>query len=331
MKRKFILFVCILLILFLFVACSSESNFGMEADSGYELEEPSEAGEPFSLDRKIIYSANITLYADNFEDSISLIRASMDEGEWMDYESVNDTYARFTARIRSDRLDEYLAAISVGNTVNDYDKTATDISLNYADNEAQITSLEAERARLNELYETASTSDMIQINSRLSQIALEINRLQGLLNEYDSLVDYSEVFIRLYSKNSPEVSLPFGEKLNSVFISAWHALGALFKGILVALTAIFPFLVVLGPIAVGIYFLVKFLKKRKAEKAITNNNNNAKPNTNTTKPKKKNNIKPYNNNTTNPYNNNNINTTEPNDIKVDNSKEQDNPKNESAK
>jgi hypothetical protein len=273
-KSIFVMIIAVIICLSgLLNACKGDyaPEFG---DSGgniiSEIEEELSGAEelPDATERKIIYTINTRMIADNMEEAIATIKSSLEEGEWMDYESVGESYARFTARVKSDRIDAYIASISEDNEVEDYEKTATDISLNYADKEATVDALEAERARLVILIDDATIAEIIQINTRISEIDLEITRLQGLLNEYDSLIDYSEINIKLYAADSPEAKLPFGEKLNGIFISAWEALGAFFQGIVIAVTAMFPFLITLGPIVVGIFFLVRYLKKRKG-KALT--------------------------------------------------------------
>ncbi|NCA67865.1 MAG: DUF4349 domain-containing protein, partial [Clostridia bacterium] len=218
----------------------------------------------------------------------ALIKSSLNSDEWMDYENIGATNARFTARIKSDRIDAYIAAISQNNEVSYYEKTATDISLQYQSKEAQIESYQSELARLNELFEDATVSEMIQLNTRIAQITLAVNTLQGSINQFDSLVDYSEVTIRLYKNGTQPVTLPFGEKLNDVFIGAWKALGVFFAGLLIVLTAVFPFAVVFVPIGVGVFFLVRFIKKKRlaSGKATAPNNklfsSKTKPDTNDT-------------------------------------------------
>ncbi len=274
MKRKIMLAIALALIIVLSLAACKSANmdFSLEDSGSYNSEAIEGDTTGAVAERKIIYSANTTLYADNIADTIDLIKSSLNADEWMDYESVSSSYARFDARVKSDRIDEYITAISEGSRVASYSKTATDISLNYANKEALIASLEAERTRLNELYSTAAINEMIQINTRLSQIDLEISRLQGELNSYDSLIEYSKVTVYLYQKGTIAASLPFGERLNTIFINAWKALGAFFAAIIIALTAIFPFVVVLGPIAVGIFFLVRFIKARRNKKISAANN-----------------------------------------------------------
>lgn len=273
-KRPIYIVVVFLLLCVLLTACNSAnydhlgSSPGGNDNSESIVEGDTEGEEIIAAERKIIYSVYTTIYADNLDDAIDTIKKSLAADEWMDYESISSTYARFVARVKSDRIDEYVADISEDNNVRSYEKSARDVSLNYQDKEAQITALETERGRLIELIEEASVEEMILINTRLAQITLEINTLQGDLNRYDSLIDYSEITIILYEKSAAPEQVAFGARLGNIFKGAWVALGAFFAAIVIALTAAFPFIVVLGPVGVGIFFLTKFIKRKKKAKFI---------------------------------------------------------------
>ena len=71
------------------------------------------------------------------------------------------------------------SALSDYGHVKNYNKEATDISLQYQNTANRISSLKTERDRLVELYENASMSDMILINSRIAEIDLQLGELEG--------------------------------------------------------------------------------------------------------------------------------------------------------
>jgi hypothetical protein len=234
-------------------------------DESIESEEETSTTETTS-ERKIIYTASASIYTDNLTETITIIKSNINEDEWLDKESISDDYASFIIRVKSDRLDAFMTAISSSGEVSNYTKVATDISLDYQDTSNQITSLETERARLVELYASASTTaDIITINTRISEIDLELGTLQGTLNSYDSLIDYSEVTLSI-RETSTGTELSFGQRISNMFESAWIALGDFFEWVFLALVAIFPFAVVFVPIGVGIYFLIKYIKKKKKAK-----------------------------------------------------------------
>jgi len=224
--------------------------------------------------RKIIYTATADITTDNLIETILLIKNNVNNDEWFDKESVSNGTAYFTVRVKSERIDAFMASIAKECTITNYNKTATDISMTYQDTENRIASLEAETARLNVLYESASISEMITINKRLSEINLQLGSLNGTLNRYDSQIEYSEVTLTIREEATPAAKLSFGQRLGNLFKNAWKALGTFLQWILFAIVAIFPFVIVIGPISVGIYFLVRFINKKKKKKLITGNDNN---------------------------------------------------------
>ncbi|MGB4332380.1 MAG: DUF4349 domain-containing protein [Bacilli bacterium] len=149
-------------------------------------------------------------------------------------------------------------------TVKDLNKEATDISLQYQDTENKINSLLAEKDRLNELYADASIDDMILINKRISEIDLLLGELQGDLNRYDSLIEYSTVTLTIRaSKKAGDA--PFGKRLANSFRNGFTAVVIFLKYLLIGLTVILPAAIILGPVAVGIVVLRNYIKKKRVK------------------------------------------------------------------
>lgn len=103
---------------------------------------------------------------------------------------------------------------------------------------------------------------MIIINDRISEINLEIGKLTGELNRYDSQIDYSTINLTIYGEPQPEDEKKFGGELLDSFLGGIDAFISLVKLLLNILATVLPFMVVPG-IAVGTYFFVKKRKKKK--------------------------------------------------------------------
>ncbi len=282
MKKKIWLVLIVLLVsVFALAACNSASsnkdlsnsapgNYeDANNDNGGELTE-AEEGDPNVYERKIIYKADAQLYTDNLKETIAVIKGAVNkaDGEWFDNESISEKNAYFTVRVKSENLDEFLDKVSESGTVRNLNKSASDISLQYHDIELRIESLETEYERLTELKSRASFNELFQIEQRQSQIRYELNRMQGSLNKYDSLIEYSEVTLSIYEQSPPPDSVPFGTRLNKVFKGAWNALRTFLEWLLIIVTAIFPFAVVFVPIGVGVAILVIYLKKHKGKSIL---------------------------------------------------------------
>jgi hypothetical protein len=263
MLKRFIYILFLIGTLFFLVSCSANED---QVESGT----PEEDSESTMLlgelpERKIIYSVNLSIYTKDLEESIKTLKSNVNADEWFDYENIRETQASFTIRIKSDRLDEFIESIDDSFDVSSYSKTGRDISLQYLDTTNKIAALEAQYDRLVLLYEDASLSDMITINTRLGEIETELLALQGTLNTFDSLVDYSEVSLTIYQTGISSKD-PFFNRLFSAFGNGITGVIVFFDGLLIAIFTVLPFAIIFIPSGYGVYILVKKYKLNKKSK-----------------------------------------------------------------
>lgn len=272
-NRKPILFIILLLILtFAFSACSAKSDNSMLYPSGGDPGMDSEeSGDNSAIEnsgvnvvtadtRKIIYNVETDLSVDDLDDTVSKIEDLLAADEWFDYQSTSNGYAYFVARIKTSRLDAFLDSLSALSSDFYYTKSANDISLSYTSKEDRIATLNEEKNLLLTYAETLDATPY-EFLQRIAGINTEIANLTEDLNQYDSLIEYSEVSIRVNEKYTAE-ELAYRERANNVFYKAWEAFKAFIEFIGLAIIAIFPFLLIIAPVTCGIIFIVRF-KKRK--------------------------------------------------------------------
>src|SRR5690606_37858769 len=120
-------------------------------------------------------------------------------------------YVYIVLRIKSERVDNFLNSISSEENFTNLKRSSTDVSLAYQDKTTKINSLNSERERLIDLMENANMSELLQINTRISEIDYQLSILNQEKNELDSLIDYSEVELRIQEiKTSDDIT--FGKK-----------------------------------------------------------------------------------------------------------------------
>lgn len=211
--------------------------------------------------RKIIYEVDMSINVSNINDVINDLPSRLEADEWFDRETVSGSSAYYTIRIKTERLDAFIDGIKEDYAINRFEKSGTDISLQYQDKSNRILAIEAQITRLNDLYESASLSDMIVINQQLSELEVELQRLNGELLVFDSLVDYSEVHLTIYGSNITTRS-PFFNRLGQSFESGFVALIAFFDGLIMVIATILPFVVVFGGVGLGTVYLIKRHNKK---------------------------------------------------------------------
>lgn len=114
------------------------------------------------------------------------------------------------------------------------------------------------------MYADASMNDMILINQRISEIDLLLGELQGDLNRYDSLIEYSTVTLTIRASKKAS-DAPFGKRLANSLRNGFTAVVIFLKYLLIGLTVILPAAIILGPVAVGIVVLRNFIKKKRVK------------------------------------------------------------------
>ncbi|MDI9507947.1 MAG: DUF4349 domain-containing protein, partial [Bacillota bacterium] len=97
-----------------------------------------------------------------------------------------------------------------------------------------------------------------------SEIDLLLGELQGDLNRYDSLIEYSTVTLTIRaSKKASDAS--FGKRLANSLRNGFTAVVTFLKYLLIGLAVILPAAIILGPVAVGIVVLRNFIKKKRVK------------------------------------------------------------------
>lgn len=264
MKKKLLLVILIISVVLAvaLVGCaqSSDKNYGYDNSSNEskgEIENVSESGET-TAERKIIYTAEVNIKSSDVKGVQKTVTDMLNSDEWIEKSTVADGYATLTVRIKTERLNSFLASLEENCEVTSKELSSTDVSLNYYDNVTKKTTLETEQARLLVLLEKAeSISDIMQINKRLSEIESQLKQIEGKLNNYDSLIEYSQVTVSIRTPYEIQKDT-FGAKLSRSFKNGLNFAENLFIFVLTAL----PFVIVIGGIVVLIIFLVKKNKRK---------------------------------------------------------------------
>lgn len=251
---------------FLFVFFLVLCFFGCKAEDEVLTEQESENINNTLLaddipNRKIIYEVDISINVSNLSEVIADLPSRLETDEWFDKETVSESSAYYLIRIKTERLDAFIKGLKDDYALNHYEKTGTDISLQYQDKSSRILAIESQIARLNDLYENASLTDMIIINEQLSELEIELQRLNGELLVFDSLVDYSEVHLTIYGSRVTTKS-PFFNRLGHSIGSGFSALISFLDGLIMVVATILPFAIVFGGIGLGTVCLIKKHNKK---------------------------------------------------------------------
>ncbi|HHT55580.1 MAG TPA: DUF4349 domain-containing protein [Acholeplasma sp.] len=263
MKKRILLFFVLLMSLFLLTACSADSNFGADNSQG----EGSGEGSSIVVDntnRKIIYTANLSIKSPDLIKTTNEIKDLLLEDEWIESEDLTSNSNYITFRIKTSRLNSFIDSIRTNNETTNFRLESKDVSINYLDVSSRIEAFELEKARLMELYENASMYEMIQINERISQIDSQLISLNRTILEYDSLVDYSVVKLWIYGPTANPNPPSYGTKLSRTFKMGWNGVVTVLQTSLQVVVFLIPFLIIIVPVG-GIVWGISIYRKRKKD------------------------------------------------------------------
>jgi hypothetical protein len=251
----------------------------VEAEKGYT----SGTGEiNAAVDRMVIYNAEMEIAVENPENAMeAVIKMAQDAGGFVVSSNLSRTYyeegnlprASLTVRVPAGQLDSIMAAIRNLTPVPDEDVifenvSGQDVTAEYTDLESRLRNLEAAEQALVELMEQAQDpEDVLNIFDELTYYRGEIEVVKGRMRYLEESADLSVISLTIIPK----------ESLRPIEIVGWKPVGtvkdaveALIKaGQFVVDAAIWfgifclPFLI---PVGIGVYILVRILRKRKAKK-----------------------------------------------------------------
>ena len=171
--------------------------------------------------------------------------------------------ANLTIRIPAERADDFIAHVSGVSNVVSTNESIDDVTLTYVDTETRLKALETEQARLLELMEKAETlSDLLEIESRLTDVNYELESVASRLKTLDNQVNYATV--RLYISEVQEYT-PVAEKttwqrIAEGFMDSIEGITEGAVDLFVWVLANSPYLVLFGGAG---FLLVTLLRKRK--------------------------------------------------------------------
>ena len=191
------------------------------------------------------------------------------------YSSRRYRSASLTVRIPAQRVDEFTEEMSGIANVVSTNLSREDITLSYVATESRVKALQTEEARLLELMEQAETmADLLEIESRLTDVRYELENRPSQLRLYDNQVDYATIYLSIdeVQEYTPVEEPTVWERISGGFVSSVKGVGNGLLDLLVWVLAKSPYLVILGGVTVGVVVLVKKRKARKAEKKAAKQN-----------------------------------------------------------
>ena len=236
---------------------AAEDTGGTAADSaGSRLE-----------NAKMIYTAHMEVETTAFDTADADLRTLVEVlGGYFEQAAVHNygsgyRSGDYTVRIPADQYRPFLERVGTICHVTYKEEGSENVSEAYYDAESRLVTQQTKLERLQALLAQAENmEDIITIESAISDTELEIEQLTGTLRHYDSLVDFSTVYITLQEvyqlSNVEEPATSFGSRVGTAFASGWRGFVSTLESLAVALAYGWVWLLLLAVIgaAAGRYF-----------------------------------------------------------------------------
>ena len=252
----------------------------MEMDMNSSLSDSPIEQPELPADRKFITTVHMDAETEDLETMLSSLNEKISQlGGYIESQELynGSTYAShryrrcyMTIRIPAENLNQFTEQVAQEANVVNSNTTLEDVTLSYVAIESRIAVLETEQERLMELLAQAQDmSDLLMIESRLTEVTAELEAVTSQLRVMSNKINYSTVNLNLQEvKEYTEVVEPetfwqrvtkgFGDNLEDL----WDGI---VEFVIFLLTGI-PYFVLIGAIAVGVVFLIKGIKRKKAAK-----------------------------------------------------------------
>lgn len=306
-KRIFALTGILLALLLVLVGCGSSTsnsskdmayggsyngkNESFSAGGLYDTESPMmpspEPGErdddaALTTDRKLIQTAWMELESRDYAQALAAleqmvtdcggyIESRSEQGGSLYSSRYNARYASITARIPADKLEAAMGMAGELCNVVSRSTDVADVTESYTDTEARLKTLRLQEERLLEILSKATQlTDVLELESRLSDVRYQIESYEATLRNYDSRVSYSTLHITLqevveYSIiNDPPQTL--GQRLSDGFKDSMRLVKNSAEDALVWLVTYLPLVLLWAVILAVVVWLVLRLVRR-AQKA----------------------------------------------------------------
>lgn len=184
------------------------------------------------------------------------------------YNSKRYRNASLTIRIPAAKLDSFVSHVTDVSNVTSNREETDDVTLQYVAIESRIKALETEQETLLDLMAKADNmSDLLTIESRLTDVRYELENISSQLRVYDNQINYGTIYLNItevveYTEPEPENGW---QRMASGFVKSLKGVGNGLKEFFIWLVGAIPYLLLIGVICGGI-FLIIFGSIRKKQK-----------------------------------------------------------------
>ena len=294
MKRMFALLLAVMLLGSLLCGCGGASNGTAKTEAAYDaapemaVEAPAAAADAGNGSTALPESRKwiITMDLSAETEDLDTMTAALDQriaalGGYVEDQSVYNgsryngsrryRSASLTIRVPADRVEEFTEDVGGISNIVRQSKTVQDVTLNYVATESRLKALETEEARLLELLAQAENmTDLLEIESRLTEVRYELENAASQKRLYDNQIDYATIYLNIeeVQEYTPVEEPTLWERISNGFTGNLKNLGEDLLDVLVWLIVSLPYLAVAAVVIFLAVLLIRRLRRRKEVKKV---------------------------------------------------------------
>jgi hypothetical protein len=213
-------------------------------------------------DRSIVRTARLGLTVTDLPGVSATVRdAAVSVGGFVAAEYTVDKSATFTLRVPSARLDEVMGRLSAAGTVTERYGQAEDVTDQMVDLQSRLATQQASVARVRALLARATTvGEVVSVESELTSREADLESLQRRLATVGGRVELSTLTVSL-APAPVAAPPPAAGGFATGLAAGWRAFVTAAAGVLTALGASLPFLVLIA-VLVGVVLLLRRAMRR---------------------------------------------------------------------
>ncbi|WP_036931775.1 DUF4349 domain-containing protein [Proteocatella sphenisci] len=287
MKKTLFRYLAVIMIgLILLSGCSSKSLEDSVQSAGAEsLETNNQSliadGKPEIIEtRKLIRTVNMTIETNKFDKSLEQINTILlNTGGYIQnsqisgnrYGSQDNRSAYLVVRVPNEKLSWFLEKTTDLGNVIDKSENIEDVTTQYTDTQARLTSLKTEFDRLLVLIDKAEKlEDIIKLEERLSQVRYQMDSLTAQLKIIDNEVDFSTVSMELYEVNlfTPSEDNNISQRIGTGFRESLLNIYIIMQSVIVVTISLLPYFFVTALILIIVLFVYRKINRKIKNKKI---------------------------------------------------------------
>ena len=257
---------------------ATEATVNTDDTVEQSAQDSGEQVEGVNTEQKLIKTVNMSAETTEFDTLVADVRAKTESaGGYVENSDIGGNYgmdmtryAYLVLRIPADQLDNFVSGLKDTTNVRSFSENTEDVTLQYIDMDTHIRALREELDALFTMMEQAdSMTDILSIQSQITDVRYEIESYESQLRVYDNQVNYSTIYLDLYevTRESSTTGKTFGDRVYTRWNDNLYRMGQGFQNFLIGFLGGLPILVPVVIVCVAAFMVVRrILRKRKDRK-----------------------------------------------------------------